>query len=128
MNRRKGFLLLWVQMASAMLLLLLGGVLALMASAERSAFHAEETADMTLLAEEAMELMKSDPSAGLLPVIPTEEERNGRRYTVETRREITDTAGISCTTAVVTVRSDSGTALSFRTLTGPAPAEEGGRP
>lgn len=75
MNRRKGFLLLWVQMASAMLLLLLGGVLALMASAERSAFHAEETADMTLLAEEAMELMKSDPSAGLLPVIPT--GRNG---------------------------------------------------
>ncbi len=123
MRRRKGLLLLWVQMASAVLLLLAGSALALTASAARGEARAEETAEMTLLAEEAVETMKYDARLGGEAAVPEGAERNGRRYAVEVRREAVLVEGVPCEAAAVTVTAADGAALTFRTLLGPA-AEE----
>lgn len=120
MKRRNGLLLLWVQMASCLLLILGGSALALTAAAARAEARAAETADMTLLAEEAMETMKYNERFGASLPIPQEAERNGKRYAVEARREPASPGGLSCTAAAVTVTAERGRAVKFRAIIGPA--------
>lgn len=122
MKRRRGFLLLWVQMASCLLLLLGGSAVALTASAARSEARAEETAELTLAAEEAMETMKYGERFGG-GAVPGEMERNGRRYRVVSARFPASVNGVSCVEAEVTVTAESGAAVSYRMLLGPADEE-----
>lgn len=122
MKWRKGFLLLWVQMASCLLLILGGSVFALAASAARAEARAEETAEMTLIAEEAVETMKYDACFGG-GAVPAEAERNGRRYRIASSRFPVSVGGAACMEAAVTVTAESGAAVSFCTLLGPADGE-----
>ncbi len=119
MKARKGLLLLWVEIAAALLLLLAGSALSLMGMAARALSRGQEAADMTLLAEEAIETMKYNERFGRTLSLPSSEERNGRTYTVTALREQTTAGGLPFAAASVTVTAPGGETLSLTTLLGP---------
>lgn len=124
MTKRRGLLLLWVEIAAAILLLLAGSALALVAGAARSAAEGERQADMTLLAEETLETMKYNERFRRTLTLPTEAERNGLSYQVAAARYTRSIGGLSFAAAEVTVTAPDGETLTLRTLLAPAVEEE----
>lgn len=124
MTKRRGLLLLWVEIAAAILLLLAGSALALVAGAARSAAEGERQADMTLLAEETLETMKYNERFRRTLTLPTEAERNGLSYQVAAARYTRAIGGLSFAAAEVTVTAPDGETLTLRTLLAPAETEE----
>lgn len=124
MTKRRGLLLLWVEIAAAILLLLAGSALALVAGAARSAAEGERQADMTLLAEETLETMKYNERFRRALALPSEAERNGLSYQVAAARYTRTIGGLSFAAAEVTVTAPDGESLTLRTLLAPAVEEE----
>lgn len=120
MTKRRGLLLLWVEIAAAILLLLAGSALALVAGAARSAAEGERQADMTLLAEETLETMKYNERFRRALALPSAAERNGLSYQVAAARYTRTIGGLSFAAAEVTVTAPDGETLTLRTLLAPA--------
>lgn len=115
---RRGFFLIWAELAVCIVMLLAGSVMAASAGAARYWRMTQESADAVLLAEEMIETMKYDRRFGKDLSIPTEAVRNGRTYRIETMIEAERKEEILMDTAVCIVTAPSGERISFRTFIG----------
>lgn len=115
---RRGFFLIWAELAVCIVMLLAGSVMAASAGAARYWQMMRESADAVLLAEEMVETMKYNRRFGKDIFIPTEAMRNGRTYQIETVIEAEQKEEILMDTAICTVTAPSGERISFRTFIG----------
>lgn len=107
-----------------MILILGGAALSAAAEASRSEERAAEAADLSLIGEEAMEIMKYNARFGAALPVASEMTRNGRRYTISVSESVRAVEGIFMKEAAVTVRAEDGRTTVFRSLTGEAEEEE----
>lgn len=115
---RRGFFLLWAELAVCLVMLLAGSVMAVIANAAYDWRMSRETADAVLIAEEMLETMKYNRRFGGKLAVPAEAERNSRIYRIEASTETETREGLRMDAAVCTVTTPSGETVSFRTFIG----------
>lgn len=125
-GKRRGILLAWAGFSIALSLLMGCAALLLMGTAARYVDEAGREMDMTLIAQEAVETMKSNRRFQGIQSVPEMQELNGRRYTVSAAAEVRNVEGILMDMAVCTVRPESGEPLILRTLLGKHRETDGG--
>ena len=112
--KKEGFLLIWTEIAACLILVLGGAALSAAAEASRSEELAAEAADLSLIGEEAMEIMKYNARFGAALPVASEMTRNGRRYTISVSESVRAVEGIFMKEAAVTVRAEDGRTTVFR--------------
>ena len=123
-SSKKGFFLIWAELAVCLVLLLAAAVGFACATAIRYSATAERETTALLLAEETMETMKYNARFGAAVSIPSAAVRNGHSFRIDTQSGTETVSGVPVTFAEVVVTDEDGRECRFRMLTGPAPEEE----
>ena len=118
MHGRRGFFLIWANLAVCIVLLLVGAAALALQSALRYDILATRDVTAILLAEEALETMKSNARFGTAIAIPTTVSRNGSEFKVRTEEGTESVSGISMKRVSVTVTDIEGRETKFFCLVG----------
>ena len=125
--KRRGFLLLWANIAVLMILVFAGAAAAMLAQAAARGRAAKAAADRVFLAQEVIETMKYNErfraeiplpgaSGGLGETYTV--VRNGKTYTVTAGTNRRETEGIPMKALTCTVAGEDGETLTLWTLSG----------
>ena len=124
MRGRRGFLLIWANVAICVVLLMAGALAMAMQTAIR--YEAASRRDTTALhvAEDAMEKMKYNARFGKNVTIPTFVSRNGSDFRVKAETGTESVSGITMKKVRVMVEDENGRGISFSCLVGRDKTEE----
>ncbi len=124
MRGRRGFFLIWANVAVCLLLLLAGAAATAVGAALRYDAMAAREETALLLAEDALETMKYNARFGETIAVPTSVSRNGTDFRVRTETIVESVSGIPMKKVRVTVEDGTGYTVSFSCLVGRESAEE----